>query len=48
MPKVVELYRHPVKSFTPERRRELRVVDGRVAGDRVLAFRFANKDPADD
>jgi len=48
MPKVVELYRHPVKSFTPERRRELRVVDGRVAGDRVLAFRFANKGPADD
>ncbi len=48
MPKVVELFRHPVKSFTPERLDELRVAGGRVAGDRVLAFRFANKGPVDD
>ncbi|MDP6666853.1 MAG: MOSC domain-containing protein [Dehalococcoidia bacterium] len=47
MPKVTELYRHPVKSFTPEPRGQLRVVDGRIAGDRVLAFRFADKGPAD-
>lgn len=48
MPEVVELYRHPVKSFTPEQLGELRVVDGRVTGDRVLAFRFANKGAVDD
>lgn len=48
MPKVVELYRHPVKSFTPERLDELRVVGGRIVSDRVLAFRFANKGAIDD
>ena len=48
MPRVVELYRHPVKSFTPERVDELRVVGGRVVGDRVLAFRFANKGSVND
>ena len=48
MSKVVELYRYPVKSFTPERRSELSVVDGRVTGDRVLAFRFADKGSVDD
>ncbi|QEW03882.1 MOSC domain-containing protein [Microbacterium lushaniae] len=42
MPAVTALYRYPVKGFTPERRDELIVqADGRVAGDRVLAFRFA-------
>lgn len=42
MPRVAALYRYPVKGFTPERRSELVVqADGRVAGDRVLAFRFA-------
>lgn len=42
MPRVAALYRYPVKGFTPELRDELRVQpDGRVAGDRVLAFRFA-------
>lgn len=41
MPHVVALYRYPVKGFTPQRREELTVQpDGRVAGDRVLAFRF--------
>ena len=36
------LFRHPVKGFTPESCDELTVQDdGRVAGDRVLAFRFA-------
>lgn len=48
MPKVVELYRHPVKSFTPERLDELRVIDGKVQGDRVLAFRFADQGAPDD
>ncbi|MBS1697012.1 MAG: MOSC domain-containing protein [Actinobacteria bacterium] len=43
MPRVVALYRHPVKGFTPESMSELTVqADGRIAGDRVLAFRFAD------
>lgn len=43
MPRVVALYRHPVKGFTPEPRDDLLIQpDGRVAGDRVLAFRFAD------
>jgi uncharacterized protein YcbX len=48
MPKVVELFRHPVKSFTSERLDELRFVDGRVVGDRVLAFRFADEGAVED
>ena len=48
MPRVIELFRYPVKSFTPEKTNVLRVVDGRVAGDRVFAFRFANKGSIDD
>ncbi|MGP6170483.1 MOSC domain-containing protein [Microbacterium sp. A196] len=43
MPRVVALFRHPIKGFTPERLDELTIQpDGRVAGDRVLAFRFAD------
>ncbi|WP_226533773.1 MOSC domain-containing protein [Microbacterium paraoxydans] len=43
MARVVALYRHPIKGFTPERRDALTVqADGRIAGDRVLAFRFAD------
>lgn len=43
MPRVAALYRYPIKGFTPERHDELTVQpDGRVAGDRVLAFRFAD------
>jgi len=43
MARVVALYRHPIKGLTPERRDSLTVQsDGRVAGDRVLAFRFAD------
>jgi uncharacterized protein YcbX len=43
MPTVSALYRHPVKGFTPELRNSLLVqADGRIAGDRVLAFRFAD------
>jgi uncharacterized protein YcbX len=43
MPHVVALYRHPVKGFTPESLPALTVqADGRIAGDRVLAFRFAD------
>lgn len=42
MPQVVELSRYPVKGFTAEPRETLEVqADGRIAGDRVLAFRFA-------
>lgn len=43
MPHVCALYRYPVKGFTPEPVDELVVqADGRIAGDRVLAFRFAS------
>jgi uncharacterized protein YcbX len=42
MPRVVALYRYPVKGFTPETRDALAILpEGRVAGDRVLGFRFA-------
>lgn len=49
MPRVVALYRYPVKSFTPEACDGLTVLDqGRIAGDRVLGFRFANSGVIDD
>lgn len=46
---VAALYRHPVKSMTPESVTALQLTqDGRVEGDRVLAFRFSDAgDPAD-
>ena len=48
MPRVVALYRYPVKGFTPEPCETLSVLDeGRIAGDRALAFRFANAPMAD-
>ena len=47
--KVSALYRYPVKGFTPERCERLTVLPGgRVAGDRVLNFRFADAPVADD
>lgn len=43
MARVVSLFRHPIKGFTPESVESLTVQsDGRIAGDRVLAFRFAD------
>lgn len=49
MPRVVALYRYPLKGFTPEHCTALTVLpEGRIAGDRVLAFRFANAPVADD
>lgn len=49
MPRVVALYRYPLKGFTPEHCTALTVLpEGRVAGDRVLAFRFANAPVADE
>lgn len=43
MPRVTALCRYPIKGFTPEPREELSVQsDGRISGDRVLAFRFAD------
>lgn len=49
MPRVVALYRYPLKGFTPEHCTALTVLpEGRVAGDRVLALRFANAPVADD
>ncbi|MBM3341868.1 MAG: MOSC domain-containing protein [Betaproteobacteria bacterium] len=48
MAKVVALYRYPVKGFTPERCERLKVLPGgRIAGDRVLNFRFADAPVAD-
>lgn len=47
-PRVAALYRYPVKGFTPEACETLTVLaEGRIAGDRVLAFRLANADAAD-
>ena len=49
MPRVVALYRYPVKGFTPEVCEALTVLDqGRIAGDRVLSFRFADCAAGDD
>ncbi len=49
VPVVSALYRYPVKGFTPEHRDELVVQpDGRIAGDRVLAFRFADATSPED
>ena len=48
MPRVVALYRYPVKGLTPEPCESLAVLaEGRIAGDRVLGFRFANSPYAD-
>jgi uncharacterized protein YcbX len=48
VPKVVALYRYPLKGFTPEPCQQLSVLPGgRVAGDRVLNFRFADAPVAD-
>lgn len=49
MPRVVSLFRYPLKGFTPESLDRLTVQpDGRIAGDRVLAFRFADATTPDD
>ena len=49
MPRVVALYRHPIKGFTPESRERLVVLpSGRIAGDRVVGVRFADTAAADD
>jgi len=48
MPRVTALYRYPVKGFAPEACEALTILpEGRVAGDRVLGFRFASS-PAPD
>ncbi|MGH8699280.1 MAG: MOSC domain-containing protein [Burkholderiales bacterium] len=48
MPAVVALNRYPVKGFAPEACSTLTVLaEGRIAGDRVLAFRFANSGAPD-
>lgn len=47
--RVEALYRYPVKGFTPERRDSVVVQpDGRVQGDRSLAFAFADVESPDD
>jgi uncharacterized protein YcbX len=49
MPRVVALYRYPVKSLTPEVCDVLSILgSGRVVGDRVLGIRFANTEAPDD
>ncbi|MBI4498919.1 MAG: MOSC domain-containing protein [Chloroflexi bacterium] len=48
MARVVALYRYPVKGLSPERQSSLDILpSGRVAGDRVLAFRFGNVEEPD-
>ncbi|MPZ45442.1 MAG: MOSC domain-containing protein [Betaproteobacteria bacterium] len=48
MAEVVALYRYPVKGFTPQPVERISVLPGgRVAGDRVLNFRFADAPAAD-
>ncbi|HSB49029.1 MAG TPA: MOSC domain-containing protein [Burkholderiales bacterium] len=48
MPTVVALHRYPVKGLAPEACKSLTVLsEGRIAGDRVLAFRFANSSAPD-
>ena len=48
MPRVVALHRYPVKGFTPETGETLTVLaEGRIAGDRVLGFRFADSKTPD-
>ena len=48
MAKVVALYRYPVKGFTPQAVERITVLPGgRVQGDRVLNFRFADAPVAD-
>ena len=48
VPRVVALYRYPVKGFTPETCETLAVLgEGRIAGDRVLGFRFADSGTPD-
>ena len=49
MPRVVALYRYPVKGFTPEASTALTALpEGRVAGDRALGFAFANRSAPDE
>lgn len=48
-PRVVALYRYPLKGFTPEVCARLTVLESdRIAGDRVLALRFADAPVAPD
>lgn len=49
MSEIAALYRFPIKGLDPERVSALGVqADGRIAGDRVLTFRYANAlEPAD-
>src|SRR5438270_60286 len=47
--RVAALYRYPVKGFNPEPCESVTVLDdGRIDGDRVLGFRFADEGLADD
>jgi MOSC domain-containing protein len=49
MPRIVALYRYPVKGFTPETCERLTVLDtGRIEGDRALGFRFGNSELPED
>ena len=49
MPRVIALYRYPVKGFGPEPCDALTVLEqGRIAGDRVLGFRLGDSATPDD
>lgn len=48
MPRIVALYRYPLKGFTPEACEALTVLaEGRIAGDRVLGLRFGSSQVPD-
>jgi uncharacterized protein len=49
VPRIVALFRYPVKGLTPEACETLTVLEeGRIAGDRALGFRFASSTVPDE
>jgi uncharacterized protein YcbX len=45
MPVIKEIYRYPIKSFTPELRKKVFVnKNGKITGDRIAAFRIGDDD----
>jgi len=48
MIRVTQLFRYPVKSFSPQSVDELTTENGRLVGDRVFAFRLTNRGDLND
>tara|TARA_B110000438_G_scaffold88505_1_gene88008 strand:+ start:3364 stop:4119 length:756 start_codon:yes stop_codon:yes gene_type:complete len=45
MPVIKQIYRYPIKSFTPEMRKKVFVnKNGKITGDRIAAFRIGDDD----